>query len=196
MENETKEVKTIPNSAFDIEYRTQWRDEVDFLAERGIYYTIRKREGDYGIPTYKYTRTAELFLALADFYLHRFPNRKSLATFKGPEKKFEQQSFLNDDGSIKKQYIVNKNNDVKNTVNNEIKNTIRKIKPEVAAVQHNVLDLEKIKAAQALLRQAEDQVGKEKLAMLTAGSINIKPDTSDVNKAITEATKQLADDTE
>lgn len=48
----TQEKRNIPNSAFDIEYRTEWRDEVDFLAERGIYYTIRKKEGEYQIPVY------------------------------------------------------------------------------------------------------------------------------------------------
>lgn len=133
----------IPNSAFDIEYRTQWRDEVDFLASRGIYYTIRKREGEYGIPVYKYTRTAELFLALADFYLHRLPNRKSEATFKGH--RAVQQSFLNDNGTIKKQFDVTKT-------------------PEAKA---ETLDLDKIKEAKKLLEQAANQVGEEKLKLLT-----------------------------
>lgn len=136
----------IPNSAFDIEYRTQWRDEVDFLASRGIYYTIRKREGEYNIPVYKYTRTAELFLALADFYLHRLPNRKSEATFKGH--KAVQQTFLNDDGTIKKQFDVTKN----------------VVAPEI---KHDVIDLDKIKEAKKLLEQAANQVGEEKLKLLT-----------------------------
>lgn len=133
----------------DIEYRTQWRDEVDFLADRQIYYTIRKSD-ENGIIIYKYTKTAELFLALADFYLHRFPNRRSMATFKGFDKsRAEQQTFLNSDGTIKKAYDV-------------------KSKEEKQKTDQNVLNLDKIKEAQQLLKQAEDQVGKEKLALLTA----------------------------
>ena len=93
---------SIPNSAFDVEYRTEWREEVDFLASRGIYYTIRKREGEYGIPVYKYTKTADLFLTLADFYLRNRRNVKSKATFKG----HKQQSFLNEDGTLNKEFIV------------------------------------------------------------------------------------------
>lgn len=95
--------KKIPNSAFDIEYRTEWRDEVDFLAKRGIYYTIRKLEGEYNIPVYKYTKTADLFVALADFYLRRKRNAKSQATYKG--KKFEQQSFIKKDGTLNEQFV-------------------------------------------------------------------------------------------
>ena len=97
------EKKSIPNSAFDIEYRTEWRDEVDFLAERGIYYTIRKKEGEYQIPVYKYTKTADLFVALADFYLRRKRNLRSQAKYTG---KVEQQSFLKKDNTIKEEYIV------------------------------------------------------------------------------------------
>ena len=103
----TQEKRNIPNSAFDIEYRTEWRDEVDFLAERGIYYTIRKKEGEYQIPVYKYTKTADLFIALADFYLRKKRNLRSLATFKGKvEKKPEQQSFINKDGSLNEKFVV------------------------------------------------------------------------------------------
>lgn len=102
MDNNNK--RTIPNSAFDIEYRTEWRDEVDFLAERGIYYTIRKKEGEYQIPVYKYTKTVDLFIALADFYLRRKRNLRSQATYK----KFEQPSFLNKDGSINEKFVQSK----------------------------------------------------------------------------------------
>ena len=98
------EKRNIPNSAFDIEYRTEWRDEVDFLAERGIYYTIRKREGEYQIPVYKYTKTVDLFIALADFYLRRKRNLRSKAKYKNPE--YEQQSFLNKDNSLKEEFVV------------------------------------------------------------------------------------------
>ena len=100
------EKRNIPNSAFDIEYRTEWRDEVDFLAERGIYYTIRKREGEYQIPVYKYTKTVDLFIALADFYLRRKRNLRSKAKYKNPE--YEQQSFLNKDNTLKEEFVVNK----------------------------------------------------------------------------------------
>lgn len=84
------EKKIIPNKAFDIEYRTQWRDEVDFLASRGIYYTIRKKEGEFQIPVYKYTKTVDLFIALADFYLQRKRNFRSEATYKPGMKRAEK----------------------------------------------------------------------------------------------------------
>ena len=103
-QNKVYEKRIIPNSAFDIEYRTEWRDEVDFLMERGIYYTIRKKEGEYQIPVYKYTKTADLFIALADFYMRRKRNQRSLSTYKG---KVEQQSFVNKDGTLNEKFIVN-----------------------------------------------------------------------------------------
>ena len=104
-----QEKRSIPNSAFDIEYRTEWREEVDFLAERGIYYTIRKKEGEYQIPVYKYTKTADLFIALADFYLRNRRNIRSLATYKGKqEKKPEQLSFVKKDGALNEEFVVEK----------------------------------------------------------------------------------------
>lgn len=104
--NPKAEKRNIPNSAFDIEYRTEWREEVDFLAERGIYYTIRKREGEYQIPVYKYTKTVDLFIALADFYLRNKRNLKSQAKYKNP--KYEQQSFINKDNTINEKFVVDK----------------------------------------------------------------------------------------
>ena len=104
--NPKAEKRSIPNSAFDIEYRTEWREEVDFLAERGIYYTIRKREGEYQIPVYKYTKTVDLFIALADFYLRNKRNLKSQAKYKNP--KYEQQSFINKDNTINEKFVVDK----------------------------------------------------------------------------------------
>lgn len=170
MENEVR--SGIPNTAFDMEYRTQWRDEVDFLAERGIYYTIRRREGEYGIPTYKYTRTAELFLALADFYLHRRPNAKSKATFKGypkPEgetkfrpRVYRQESFLDKDNNIRPQY----DNKQEQTAEQTDKATEQE-NPAENATEPNVFDLDKIKEARRILEEAESQVGKEKLKILT-----------------------------
>lgn len=62
---------TPPNKAYDSEYATQFRREVEFLKERGIEPTYMKRVGEYRIPTYKYTKTPELFRAVADFYEQR-----------------------------------------------------------------------------------------------------------------------------
>lgn len=98
-------IKKIPNSAFDMEYSTQWRDEVDFLTKRGIYYTFRKKDETYGICTYKYTKTVDLFVALSDFYLRNKRNVKSQSRYK-PKEKNEQQSFLDKDGNIKPEFEV------------------------------------------------------------------------------------------
>lgn len=56
-------------NGFDIEYQTQWRDEVDFLRSVGIRYVFVKRVNN--IPTYKYTKNSELFKQLAIFYSKR-----------------------------------------------------------------------------------------------------------------------------
>ena len=48
-----------------------------------------------------------MFIALADFYLRKKRNLRSLATFKGKtEKKPEQQSFINKDGSLNEKFVV------------------------------------------------------------------------------------------
>lgn len=68
----------LPNKAFDSEYATQFRKEMEYLKSRGIDYTFCKRVGEYRVPTYKYTKTPELFRAVADFYeQHR--NEKTFA---------------------------------------------------------------------------------------------------------------------
>ena len=59
---------TIPKTAFDKEYSTQWRREVKFLEDKGINYTYAKKHYKYPIIRYKYTKTPELFLALTEFY--------------------------------------------------------------------------------------------------------------------------------
>ena len=64
----TGERPILPNKAFDMEYSTQFRKEVNYLRECGIDYAYKKRTGDYRVPTYKYTKTPELFRAIADFY--------------------------------------------------------------------------------------------------------------------------------
>ena len=59
---------SIPKYVFDKEYSTQWKREVQFLENKGIDYTFGKRHHKYPIIRYKYTKTPELFLALAEFY--------------------------------------------------------------------------------------------------------------------------------
>lgn len=60
--------QTVPKYVFDKEYSTQWRREVKFLEDKGINYTFAKKHYKYPIIRYKYTKTPELFLALAEFY--------------------------------------------------------------------------------------------------------------------------------
>lgn len=56
----------IIESKFDKEYSTQWLQEVEYLSARGVRYSFVKKIN--GINTYKYTKTIELFRALAEFY--------------------------------------------------------------------------------------------------------------------------------
>lgn len=65
---ETAAREPIPNKAFDSEYMTEWVREVKFLADKGIQYTFVKKTPKYKIKQYKYTKTPELFVALAEFY--------------------------------------------------------------------------------------------------------------------------------
>ena len=58
----------IPKTVFDKEYSTQWRREVKFLENTGINYVYAKKNPKFPIIRYKYTKTPELFLALAEFY--------------------------------------------------------------------------------------------------------------------------------
>lgn len=58
----------IPNKAFDSEYMTEWKREVRYLATKGIRYTFVKTTPEYNIRQYKYRKTPELFIALAEFY--------------------------------------------------------------------------------------------------------------------------------
>jgi len=66
MDNEVK--LDVPKQVFDKEYSTQWKREVQFLEDKGINYTYAKKHFKYPIIRYKYTKTPELFLALAEFY--------------------------------------------------------------------------------------------------------------------------------
>lgn len=58
----------IPKNCFDMEYATQWKREVEYLYTRGIKPTFTKRDKEYGVVTYKYKKTKELFAALAVLY--------------------------------------------------------------------------------------------------------------------------------
>jgi len=57
----------LPKWAFDKEYATEWRREVAWLKSRGIEPTFVKKT-QLGVRRWKYTKTAELFAALAVFY--------------------------------------------------------------------------------------------------------------------------------
>lgn len=59
---------TLPNKAFDLEYSTQYKKEMLYLKDHGFRYTFVKKTLDYHVPTYKYTKTPELFRCIADFY--------------------------------------------------------------------------------------------------------------------------------
>lgn len=61
-------MENIPKYVFDKEYSTQWKREVQFLADKDINYTYAKKHPKYPVIRYKYTKTPELFLALAEFY--------------------------------------------------------------------------------------------------------------------------------
>ena len=76
--DKTNSRPVLPNKAYDSEYATQFRKEYLFLQERGIEPAFVKKVGEYQIRTYKYTKTPELFRAVADFYeAHR--NEKQFA---------------------------------------------------------------------------------------------------------------------
>ena len=64
----TAERPNPPKSAYDKEYATQFRKEMEYLKECGIEPTYTRRGGTYHIPTYKYTKTPELFKVVAEFY--------------------------------------------------------------------------------------------------------------------------------
>ena len=61
-------INEIPKKIFDKEYSTQWKREVQFLEDKGINYVFAKKNNNFPVIRYKYTKTPELFLALAEFY--------------------------------------------------------------------------------------------------------------------------------
>lgn len=67
MAEEMKKKAPLTKHAFDREYMTDWLREVRYLADKGIQHEYI-RETNYGVSQYKYKKTPELFLALAEFY--------------------------------------------------------------------------------------------------------------------------------
>ena len=89
-------MESIPKYVFDKEYSTQWRREVKFLEDKGINYTYAKKHYKYPIIKYKYTKTPELFVALAEFY-NQVRNENLLKTFeKGYIDPEEMEKILDD----------------------------------------------------------------------------------------------------
>ena len=59
---------------YDKEYSTQYTPEKEYLIKIGIFPTYTKVINE--VTTYKYTKTSELFEALAIFYMQNYDNRK------------------------------------------------------------------------------------------------------------------------
>jgi len=119
MDNQENKV-AIPKTVFDKEYSTQWRREVKFLEDKGINYTYAKKHYKYPIIRYKYTKTPELFLALAEFY-NQVRNEK---VFKEIEAVSKDTSVCYSTMPLDKGYIEVNYNDLtaaeKNTVDFQI----------------------------------------------------------------------------
>jgi hypothetical protein len=56
-----------PKQAYDMEYSTQARREFEYLKEHNINPSFVK-QSQYGIKTYKYTKTPALFRLLVDYF--------------------------------------------------------------------------------------------------------------------------------
>ena len=80
----------IPKYVYDKEYSTQWKREVSFLEDKGIAYTYAKRDSKYPVTRYKYTKTPDLFLALAEFY-NQVRNEKFHKDVQATTKSIEEQ---------------------------------------------------------------------------------------------------------
>ena len=83
-------ITNVPNKAFDSEYNTQFKKEMLYLKDRGIEPVYIKKSGEYRIPTYKYTKTPELFRAVADFY----EQQKRVKEFENMKKTVDAVSFI------------------------------------------------------------------------------------------------------
>ena len=56
-----------PKQAYDMEYGTQSRKEFEYLKDHGMLPVFVKKS-EYGIKTYKYTKTPALFKLLVEYY--------------------------------------------------------------------------------------------------------------------------------
>ena len=81
--------RNLPNKAFDLEYSTQFKREMQYLKDHGFTCSYIKKTKDYGVPVYKYTKTPELFRAVAAFY-EEIRN----------EKQFNEASRLADENKV------------------------------------------------------------------------------------------------
>lgn len=54
-------------SKWDKEYSTQWLKEVDYLTDKGFRWSFVKTTDD-GVRIYKYAKSRDLFLTLAEFH--------------------------------------------------------------------------------------------------------------------------------
>ena len=63
-----QDTRRIPKYMFDAEYSTQRFKEYQFLHDRGIEPSYIKKSKSYNVTTFKYSKTPELFTAVAEFY--------------------------------------------------------------------------------------------------------------------------------
>lgn len=91
-ETEKKTEARIPNKAYDLEYGTQYRKQVEYLSACGFKYTFVKKN-EYGVKTYKYAKTPELFRAIALFYDAQ-RNEKQFNYFKSMSSLNMNDSFM------------------------------------------------------------------------------------------------------
>jgi len=118
----------IPKTVFDKEYSTQWKREVQFLEDKGIAYVYAKKHYKYPIIRYKYVKTPELFLALAEFYnqvRHEQTMKKIDKTVKElmPIEKGSIDININDLDNAEKKLL-----DISSDVENLIKNDANELK--------------------------------------------------------------------
>ena len=91
----------ISSKAFDMEYATQFRKEMEWLKGHGFEPTFVKRAKDTRVPTYKYTKTPELFRCVAEFYENR-RNEKQYANIEhtievAKEMELDDEGVVQDD---------------------------------------------------------------------------------------------------
>ena len=56
------------NGFEDIEYKTQWLKERNYLTDHGIRYSFVSTDEKTNIRTFKYKKNSQLFKVLSDFY--------------------------------------------------------------------------------------------------------------------------------